>query len=1855
MSSDPIGLGALTSQLASTAAKNVLNSGVMLDAVGKLRTSTPENMIDTDFEYGLQTGKWETLELINNIPTFFARDGDQTIPVSDVQVITDSFNVFVTTTNNHGLIVGSPTLIVGLREASAEGINVILSVPTTNTFIYKAKSKQSSTGSIFDVFSTQLYVARIFQGAQYNLDNIISMETDGGNDDGTSLVTVVTTAPHGFEDNSSFILTNSVGQKEVQIDAQLIDSAETITKNFTVTTTTVTNQAGYSSRAINPYDFQSKKTVFFTSNEVDIPYNKLYLPLHNLETDMKVMYVAPVGDTAIGGLINYRLYNVSKLDDNNVRLSQSVTPMVRGATRFGHNSATATIAYLLNPVTIDNQTTNANFIDHINGAFTISVTSDITTAFFYYTISINTYYVAPASGTYRFRFESTGNTTVTSSQMRVWIGDSAVNATDTNWLYQQANTTALISSVGSFEVVQGGIYPIRIVLGVAARGDGATAFTRVSQYKFSLNNTTTYIDCPGNAAYGQHQIVNMGQQISATTTVTNVITTTINHYFATGTRVQYLQGSVVLGALTNNAIYFTRYITSNTLKLYTTLENAAADTGAIVIPASVVAAGNAFLRRLDEYTNVTFTSQGTSAFGNHALLKAYQVISAQARASVNIDMNLSNYLDANLAASDRLVLFSGLSRTSYIYATDVTLPNVTLDIEAKGFGLKNTFNAKDNFQTNSFQQYFIKGNPNVGAIETTVQLIPNATQTSTAISWPGPAITIPWQKYLMFQGLAWCVPVQVLNDLNSIYISDHGFVNTDVVALSLLSGTLPIGLAQQNYNISVLTKDTFQLLTLSQVVDIRSISTASIQFLLTKANPTAGTIYVNEHGFYLLTAVMYTNNGNTSIPGLTQGQTYYIIDPTEHSFRLSSTTNVANRIQFSSNGVGIHSLTSTQRATDGTFKIQGIINSRSFALYYPFIIPIRVIEIDPRKTMNLNLNLVNLASHKMRTGNEVVYDANGGADIGGLTSGTKYYIIRVDTDHIRLALSASDASNNIEVIMTSNGSGSSHSFSISSVCGELITSTNVTLTQNSKSVTAASEDLLATARVGDILRVEIVNPQVSFVVSTLDSVNDIVTFTAAHGLVDGQDIRFVLNLPSVVGGLVNGYIYYVRVTGLTTPTTQVQLFATKSDSLSAINRIDITTTTVGAATFIRTLPNTIFESVMMDIRDSFNVSVDANAPATTTVGRFIRTTSLYPRTDGFALHRPYDGGVEMIPSGNPYSQLIRQTRKYFRYQSGKGLQFSSAVNFSGPIPMLRLFRDGDLAVGLTRRPHRMTVGLMITISGAKGTNSGASSWNGVFEVLKVPTDASFVYRLQTIPDDVTASGVPSFVVNGWVNAVIRSGLFDLQNGMGFVYDGDKLYVFRRNSMQQLPGACTVQFNSNRVDGDINTRYLTTVSQGDNIVIRGQTYRVVAVENNNLLYVQPAYRGISTNDIIISKTVDVMIPQSEWNMDRMDGTGASGYNLNIHKIQMTYIDYSWYGAGAIRFGFRAIDGAIVYVHTMAHNNQQDEAYMRSGNIPGRYEVATTGTPTYIPILMHWGTSVIMDGRFDDDKAYWFTASAKLLFFTGAETDLFVGDNNSWLSTTTLANGTNEAAYRLLVNSYNKVQYIQPGTLVTGATAGVQAGTYTVGYPVKRATPGNIVDSTGYIWLSKPRLNGTLATTAQFTIGTAGDTIPKRIPLVSIRLSPSADNNRPGVLGSREIINRMQLQLKKIGILSTHDIEVTLLLNAYPYTKSWQANTAPSLSQVLLHEKGDIVNGGTEIFSFRVQGGDVDAGYRHFSTTTNFDLDNIADLGNSILGGDGTFPNGPDILTITAKLLDFSGITASAPFVTSARISWTESQA
>lgn len=88
-------------------------------------------------------------------------------------------------------------------------------------------------------------------------------------------------------------------------------------------------------------------------------------------------------------------------------------------------------------------------------------------------------------------------------------------------------------------------------------------------------------------------------------------------------------------------------------------------------------------------------------------------------------------------------------------------------------------------------------------------------------------------------------------------------------------------------------------------------------------------------------------------------------------------------------------------------------------------------------------------------------------------------------------------------------------------------------------------------------------------------------------------------------------------------------------------------------------------------------------------------------------------------------------------------------------------------------------------------------------------------------------------------------------------------------------------------------------------------------------------------------VDTKVAQSSWNTDKMDGTGASGVNIDPTKCQILWWDYEWLGVGRVRMGF-VVDGAFIICHQFRHANSVSEVYMTTPNLPLRYSIENDGT-------------------------------------------------------------------------------------------------------------------------------------------------------------------------------------------------------------------------------------------------------------------------------------------------------------------------
>ena len=96
-----------------------------LDPVGKSRVSEPQALIDTDFEYGLQPTKWETIALTNNKPSFYI-NYQNPLTINDINATNGSttFTVNVGFTAGSGTIATSGNAVTGTSTLFTQQLQV---------------------------------------------------------------------------------------------------------------------------------------------------------------------------------------------------------------------------------------------------------------------------------------------------------------------------------------------------------------------------------------------------------------------------------------------------------------------------------------------------------------------------------------------------------------------------------------------------------------------------------------------------------------------------------------------------------------------------------------------------------------------------------------------------------------------------------------------------------------------------------------------------------------------------------------------------------------------------------------------------------------------------------------------------------------------------------------------------------------------------------------------------------------------------------------------------------------------------------------------------------------------------------------------------------------------------------------------------------------------------------------------------------------------------------------------------------------------------------------------------------------------------------------------------------------------------------------------------------------------------------------------------------------------------------------------------------------------------------------------------------------------------------------------------
>ena len=225
---------------------------------------------------------------------------------------------------------------------------------------------------------------------------------------------------------------------------------------------------------------------------------------------------------------------------------------------------------------------------------------------------------------------------------------------------------------------------------------------------------------------------------------------------------------------------------------------------------------------------------------------------------------------------------------------------------------------------------------------------------------------------------------------------------------------------------------------------------------------------------------------------------------------------------------------------------------------------------------------------------------------------------------------------------------------------------------------------------------------------------------------------------------------------------------------------------------------------------------------------------------------------------------------------------------------------------------------------------------------------------------LTGSGTSTYVAN--------ESTVDLETTTA---SGDKVIAQTKRSFSYQPGKSLLVMNT----------FVMSAAQ-DNLRMR-----VGYFNDNNGVFLQRSGSTLSLvrRTYVTGTAVDTVVDQADWNGDKLNGTGDSGFTIDVTKAQIFWQDFEWLGVGSVRCGF-VINGQIIVCHTFNNANNLTSVYMQTAILPIRYEVENLGILGSAAKFKRICSTVISEGGYERRVA--LNTSARMTTQNGAISTSFV---------------------------------------------------------------------------------------------------------------------------------------------------------------------------------------------------------------------------------------------------------------------------
>lgn len=216
------------------------------------------------------------------------------------------------------------------------------------------------------------------------------------------------------------------------------------------------------------------------------------------------------------------------------------------------------------------------------------------------------------------------------------------------------------------------------------------------------------------------------------------------------------------------------------------------------------------------------------------------------------------------------------------------------------------------------------------------------------------------------------------------------------------------------------------------------------------------------------------------------------------------------------------------------------------------------------------------------------------------------------------------------------------------------------------------------------------------------------------------------------------------------------------------------------------------------------------------------------------------------------------------------------------------------------------------------------------------------------------------------NYTQRAGFFSQEQALMVGYNGTSFGILRQNGGKAHIQTLTI---TNPANGS-ETITIRLNGTNYNITMTGNTIAANAVQIANSAFagwlvaqvgetifflatdvgsksgtfsVSTSVGGTFAGTMAVSQTgavhSETWIPQSSWNVDKLDGNGPSGMLLNPQTLNVFQINFRWLGAGEIRFAIENPEtGNVIFFHHIHFSNANTTVHMDNPSLKIGYVAA-----------------------------------------------------------------------------------------------------------------------------------------------------------------------------------------------------------------------------------------------------------------------------------------------------------------------------